>query len=317
MGRFLESAWFTAAYAACLGIAVIGMGCGGESVGERAGLRFEGTEPGDCIDDADNDADGLFDCNDPGCAGAATCSGGGTGGIGGAAGMSGSGGIAGSGGFGGADGGGGMGGGGGTGGVGGVGGMGGTGGTGGAAGAGGMGGTGGVVLTCASLENPPPDCDKDCTSDSQCEASFCQNGKCVANCTATEGCGSDSTCNTTRGRCVPNMGTGGTGGTGNTGGNACQSVTITPTRSIPNVMFLVDQSGSMLDPLWRRLNRWEGAHSAIETQPRAREGIVAQLGDRPVRLDHVPFSDDGRCQASRVLGFQPKSPSAEQPEDID
>jgi len=25
--------------------------------------RIEGTEPGDCTDDADNDADGLFDCN--------------------------------------------------------------------------------------------------------------------------------------------------------------------------------------------------------------------------------------------------------------
>ena len=35
--------------------------------------RMEGTEPGDCTDDADNDADGLFDCDDPGCAGAAAC----------------------------------------------------------------------------------------------------------------------------------------------------------------------------------------------------------------------------------------------------
>ncbi len=111
MSRFLELMLGLAAFAACLGIAVAGTGCGGESAGERTGLRFEGTEPGDCIDDADNDADGLFDCNDPGCAGAAICSGGGTGGtdgiggsggIGGAGGMSGSGGIAGSGGIGGA-----------------------------------------------------------------------------------------------------------------------------------------------------------------------------------------------------------------------
>lgn len=35
--------------------------------------RIEGTEPGDCSDGADNDADGLFDCNDPGCAGAPAC----------------------------------------------------------------------------------------------------------------------------------------------------------------------------------------------------------------------------------------------------
>ena len=35
MGRFLESMGCVAAYAACLGIAVIGVGCGGESVGEQ------------------------------------------------------------------------------------------------------------------------------------------------------------------------------------------------------------------------------------------------------------------------------------------
>jgi hypothetical protein len=35
--------------------------------------RVEGTEPGDCTDDADNDADGLFDCDDPDCAGASVC----------------------------------------------------------------------------------------------------------------------------------------------------------------------------------------------------------------------------------------------------
>ena len=137
----------------------------------------------------------------------------------------------------------------------------------------GTGGSGGAVLTCASLVTPPPDCDKACTSDSQCEASFCQNGKCVANCTATEGCGTGSTCNTTRGRCVPNMGTGGTGGTGNTGGNACQSVTITPTRSIPNVMFLVDQSGTMEDPFGGG-DRWQGAHSAITSIVSERASVV-------------------------------------------
>jgi len=37
--------------------------------------EYEGDEPGECSDDADNDADGLFDCDDPGCAGAAACGG--------------------------------------------------------------------------------------------------------------------------------------------------------------------------------------------------------------------------------------------------
>lgn len=37
--------------------------------------RVEGTMPGDCTDDADNDGDGLFDCADPSCMGAAVCGG--------------------------------------------------------------------------------------------------------------------------------------------------------------------------------------------------------------------------------------------------
>jgi hypothetical protein len=65
IGRFLESMWCVAACAACLGIAVIGAGCGGEGTGDSRGTRVEGTEPGDCEDGADNDADGLFDCADP------------------------------------------------------------------------------------------------------------------------------------------------------------------------------------------------------------------------------------------------------------
>jgi len=129
---------------------------------------------------------------------------------------------------------------------------------------GGNGGSGGVALNCGTLTDPPPDCQKSCTSDSQCDASFCANGSCLAQCTAEEGCAVGSTCNVS-GRCVPDVGSGGTGGSGNTGGSGCQSVEVTPTRSIPNVMFLVDQSGSMdrndFGPM--NLNRWAAAHSAI------------------------------------------------------
>jgi formylglycine-generating enzyme required for sulfatase activity len=38
--------------------------------------EYEGDEPGECDDGADNDRDTLFDCNDPGCAGAPACEGG-------------------------------------------------------------------------------------------------------------------------------------------------------------------------------------------------------------------------------------------------
>ncbi len=148
----------------------------------------------------------------------------------------------------------------------------------------GSGGTGGTTLTCESLTNPPPDCDKSCSSDSECEASFCSNGKCVANCTAEEGCGDGATCNA-RGRCVPNMGTGGSTGTGGVGGG-CQSVEVTPTRSIPNAMFLVDQSGSMTADFGGGQDRWEAAHTAITS-------IVSEL-DSIVRFGLTTYqSDDG------------------------
>ena len=129
----------------------------------------------------------------------------------------------------------------------------------------GGGGTGGVTFSCDTLDPRPPGCDGACPngSDTECMAgTHCLNGACEAQCTDNQGCGGGSSCNV-RGRCVPDVGTGGTGGTGNT--NGCQSVTITPTRSIPNVMFLVDQSGSMdandFGPM--NLNRWTAAHSAI------------------------------------------------------
>ena len=155
-------------------------------------------------------------------------------------------------------------------------------------GSGGGGTGGGRTLTCDELTNPPPGCDDICPngSDSECQlGTFCLNGTCSAQCTADEGCDSNSTCNT-RGRCVPNMGTGGTGGTGNTGGGSCQSVTITPTRSIPNVMFLVDQSGSMDANFGGGENRWEAANTVIN-------GIVDSL-DSIVRFGLTTYtSDDG------------------------
>ena len=36
-------------------------------------VDIEGNEPGECADGADNDSDGLYDCNDPDCAGAPDC----------------------------------------------------------------------------------------------------------------------------------------------------------------------------------------------------------------------------------------------------
>ena len=291
MRAFLNSFSTLAAFIACLVIAMNGVGCGGESSSESRAIRVEGTDPGDCVDDADNDADGFFDCNDSGCAGAAACLDGGSGGSDGSGGMTGSGGMGGAAGSGGAIGTGGSGGASGAGGVGATGGSGGSGDNGGAGGHAGVGGMGGTVFDCSTLLDPPAGCDDVCPSgaDSECElGTFCLNQVCQAHCTADEGCSQGSTCNV-RGRCVPDVGTGGTGG-----GNACQSVTITPTRSIPNVMFLVDQSGSMdandFGP--SNLNRWTAAHDAITS-------IASDPLDEVVRFGLTTYtSDDGNDNPS-------------------
>ena len=138
-------------------------------------------------------------------------------------------------------------------------------------------GSGGIVLTCDSLLDPPADCGKSCASNSECTGSYCEDGECIANCTDNEGCGTNEYCDS-RGRCRRNPTTGGTGGVGG-GGGECQFVTITPTRSIPNVMFLVDQSGSMdrndFGP--RNLKRWTAAHTAI-TQIIAQTESIVRFG---------------------------------------
>ena len=51
-------------------------GCSSKDAAESN--DFEGDEIGECEDDADNDRDGLYDCNDPDCAGSAVCLGNGT-----------------------------------------------------------------------------------------------------------------------------------------------------------------------------------------------------------------------------------------------
>jgi hypothetical protein len=134
---------------------------------------------------------------------------------------------------------------------------------------GGTSGGGGTVLTCDDLIAPPLDCGKTCGSNSDCDASFCDSGQCVANCTDEQGCGENEFCNS-RGSCV-RLSTGGVGGTGGIG--VCRDIDVTPTRSIPNVMFLVDQSGSMVEP-FGSINRWQAAYDGITSIIAAKESEV-------------------------------------------
>jgi len=133
-------------------------------------------------------------------------------------------------------------------------------------------GDGGVdPLECEDFATPPPGCDEPCPSgDLDCQdGTFCFNGVCSAQCTAEEGCGEGFECNS-RGRCGLILG--GTGGTGGTG--TCNPPPVTTSRIIPNVMFLVDQSGSMTEDFGGGQNRWEAAHSAITSVVSELDSIV-------------------------------------------
>jgi hypothetical protein len=101
------------------------------------------------------------------------------------------------------------------------------------------------------------------------------------------------------------MGTGGTGNTG--GGNSCQSVSITPTRSIPNVMFLVDQSGTMTDPFSGK-ERWTAARDAIVAVTGQLDSIVrfglttytSANGDFDLTCPRLPVAGNPLAGAPRV-----------------
>jgi hypothetical protein len=59
---------------AFLALALLPFGCGGDSAQDSSrSSRIEGTEPGDCDDGADNDADGFVDCDDMSCIGSPLC----------------------------------------------------------------------------------------------------------------------------------------------------------------------------------------------------------------------------------------------------
>ena len=189
----------------------------------------------------------------------------------------------------------------------------------------GGGGTGGAGLSCETLVPVPDGCDDLCPngSDSECTlGTHCLNGVCAAQCTATQGCAVGASCNV-RGRCVPDVGTGGTGGTGNT--NGCQSVTITPTRSIPNVMFLVDQSGSMTSGFGGGLNRWEAAHSAINSIVSDLDSIVrfglttytSQNGDENAPCPRLPTQVDFALDNAGTIGNDSVFPASYPSQDGD
>ncbi|MGB8332481.1 MAG: vWA domain-containing protein [Polyangiales bacterium] len=93
-------------------------------------------------------------------------------------------------------------------------------------------------------EGAPTSCGDTCRGDSGCGVgTFCTNGVCIAVCTSAGGhCGVGAEC-TPNGRCVPTFGD---GGMMTPDGSVCGQLEVATARVIPNIMLIVDRSGSML-----------------------------------------------------------------------
>jgi hypothetical protein len=90
----------------------------------------------------------------------------------------------------------------------------------------------------------PGACGDPCSSDTECGAgTYCQNGVCNAVCTsAGRQCGVEAEC-TANGRCVPTFDD---GGVSMGDDSVCGELELATDRVIPNIMIIVDRSGSML-----------------------------------------------------------------------
>lgn len=89
----------------------------------------------------------------------------------------------------------------------------------------------------------PEGCGDTCVSDSVCATgTFCKNDVCIAVCTPEGGqCGTAGDC-ISNGRCVPVFAD---GGVITSDGSVCGELEVATDRVIPNIMIIVDRSGSM------------------------------------------------------------------------
>jgi hypothetical protein len=159
------------------------------------------------------------------------------------------------------------------------------------------------------------ECDKSCEASTDCSTGMhCKSGTCAAECGGERyTCSSGRSC-TTDGRCsegglLPLPGDNGSGGSG----NDCVDVTVEFEKEIPNVVLLVDQSGSMCS-LFGSKSRWATVKDVLIGQTGEGEdrGIVGELASE-VRFGLTTYAaqvrTNGACNASNsatgsiVTGF--------------
>lgn len=133
-------------------------------------------------------------------------------------------------------------------------------------------------------------CGQDCTTDDTCPSGqYCNLGsKCSADCAQGQACGAGQTCDE-RGRCAADPAWAEAGVGDAVAADACPNVTVAFEKTIPTVVLLVDQSGSMEEDFGGD-TRWNVARKAL-VDPTS--GVVKVL-ERDVRFGLALYtSKDG------------------------
>ncbi len=147
--------------------------------------------------------------------------------------------------------------------------------------------------------SPPASCSQPCgTGAASCPSGYyCGTaGTCTSDCNATDGtgCSSGQVCSAD-GRCLGSMDSGTPPPITDAGApdNTCAEVMLDGTHTTPNVILLVDRSGSMNTTFDRGLSRWDVLQGTLMQNP---GGFVASL-QHTVRFGLALFTGDrsGTC----------------------
>ena len=142
--------------------------------------------------------------------------------------------------------------------------------------------------------DPIAGCGSTCSATLPCRAGlYCAaEGKCTADCVAGAAC-TGGNCSA-GGRCIPG-GDGGRRDAAPTDGpgfdNTCASVTVGATRVTPNVILVIDQSGSMDDPFGGGASRWEALRDSLLAMP---DGPIFSL-QGSVRFGVAMYTSAASC----------------------
>jgi hypothetical protein len=138
---------------------------------------------------------------------------------------------------------------------------------------------------CNSPENAGK-CGTSCASDDECGAGMYCNlgGSCSADCGSGLVCPSGATCDA-HGRCIGDISSLDASVDGDPDGSSCPNVTVTFEKTIPTVVLLVDQSGSMNESFGGD-TRWNVARKALIDPTK---GVVKTL-EKEVRFGLALYS---------------------------